>query len=162
MLTAAQLLALKNEINNDPRGYGFVALNAAGNDQGISDNINTVRDGTNPPTNPTAAGGNADGHISINKGSISTQDLLEALTETDVAALTQGQRDWIMLVASGTRVRVDSGSSARAGLLALFSSGTSHNNLIATATRNGSRAEELFGVNTVITIADIAAAIGVG
>lgn len=39
-------IALKNEITTDPAGLGYVALSAAGDDQGIADALNLVRTGT--------------------------------------------------------------------------------------------------------------------
>jgi hypothetical protein len=63
------------------------------------------------------------------------------------------------VVAAGSRVRVDTSSTARAGLLALFGAGTTtRTNLTASASRSGSRAEELFGTNVQVQPADCGAA----
>ena len=139
---------LAAEITSDPNGYGLVALRDAGNDQGISDALNLVRTGAN--------GGPA---ITVNRGTISTQELVEAVVQSEMPT-NASQRDWLIMLASGTRVRVDTGSTARAGLLAIFGAATTTRaNLTAVSSRPGSRAEQLFGVGTQITNADVATAL---
>lgn len=158
-LTTAQLTTLRTEVQNDPRGYGYAALVSGGNYQGVADALNVTRDGSNPPTNPTAAGGSANGAISINRGYISTQELVEAVVQSEMPSAAS-QRDWLIMVTQGDRVRVDTGSTARAGLLAIFGAGTTtRTNLTAAASRNGSRSEELFGVNVVVAWQDVTAAL---
>lgn len=137
---------LKTELTTDPRAYGYAPLYNSGNDQGLADLLNTVRDGTN---------GTA---ISLNRGTISTQELVEAIVQSEMPT-NASQRDWLLMVCSGARVRVDTGSTARSGLLAIFAAGsTTRANLTAASSRNGSRAEELFGLNTFVTADDIARA----
>jgi hypothetical protein len=151
-LTATQLSALATEINTDPRAYGYAALKAAGNDQGLADALNLARDGTN--------GGPL---ISVNRGTISTQELVEAVVRSEMPA-SQSDRDWLIMVSSGVRVRVDTGSTARAGLLAIFAAGTTtRTNLTTVSSKSpASRAEELFGINIIVTPTDIAASLGRG
>lgn len=137
--------ALKAELTGaDPRGYGYAALIAAGVYQTVADRLNLSRDGTN--------GGPA---ISINRGTIPTQELVEAVVQSEMPS-NASQRDWLIMVASGVQVRVDAGSTARAGLLAIFGAATTTRaNLTAASSRPGSRAEELFGAAVHITASDV-------
>lgn len=145
-LTPAQLPQLKTELTTDPRGYGYAAALLV-SDQTAADVINTVRDGTNVPP-----------AIQVNKGTISTQELVEAVVQSEMPS-NANQRDWLIMVASGARVRVDTGSTARAGLLAIFGSGTTtRTNLTNASQRLGSRAEELWGFGVVVTSGDVSLA----
>jgi hypothetical protein len=138
--------ALKTELTTDPRSYGYAAALAV-SDQAAADLLNVVRDGTN--------GGPA---ISVNRGTISSQELVEAVVQSEMPS-NANQRDWLIMVASGERVRVDTGSTARAGLLAIFGAPTvTRANLTAVSQQVGSRGEELFGVGTVVTGSDVDAA----
>ena len=158
-LSATQLTTIRTEIQLDPRGYGYAALVTGGNYQGIADTLNTIRDGTNPPANPTATGGAANGQITINRGYITTQELVEAIVQSEMPT-NASQRDWLIMVAQGDRVRVDTGSTARTGLLAIFgATTTTRTNLTAAAQRNGTRAEELLGANMVPGWPDVLAAL---
>jgi hypothetical protein len=152
--------ALKSEIINDPRGYSYATWWDVGDDVGVARALNLIRDGSpgTIPANPTAGGGVATGVISVNKGTISTQELVEAVVQSEMPA-NANQRDWLIMVSSGDRVRVDPGSTARAGLLAIFPAGTTTRaNLTAAAMRPASRAEELFGIGTTVTSQDVAKA----
>jgi hypothetical protein len=158
MLTATQLAALKSELLTDPRGYGY----AGKQDTDIETALNTVRDGTagTVPANPTGGSpaGLASGVITVNKGSISTQDLVECVVQSEMPT-NAASRDWLLMVCAGERVRVDAGSTTRTGLLALFAqNSTTRTALTAIATKPGSRAEELLGVGVTPTYLDVAAA----
>ena len=143
-LTTAQYQALKTEITTDPKGYGWAAKYNAGNDTGLAADMNLARTGSN--------GGPA---ISLNRGTVSTQELVEAIVQSEMPS-NANQRDWLIMVASGERVRVDAGSTARAGLLAIFGAATATRaNLTAVSSRAASRIEELFGLNVVVTADDI-------
>jgi hypothetical protein len=123
-------------------------LITAGNDTGLVSMLNLVRDGTN--------GGPL---ITVNRGTITAQELVEAVVQSEMPA-NANQRDWLIMVASGDRVRVDTNSTARAGLLAIFAAGTqTRTNLTAASSRNGSRAEELFGTYIVVDLNDVSAAL---
>ena len=148
MLTTTQTTQLKAEITTDPRGYGWPALYNAGNDSGLADALNRPRDGA-AGTGPA---------ISVNRGYIDAQELVEAIVQSEMPS-NAAQRDWLIMVASGARVRVDAGSTARAGLLAIFGAATvTRTNLTAAASRAGSRVEELFGLAVAVSADDIARA----
>lgn len=136
--------ALKTELQTDPRGYGYAAAIATGVYASVAELLNRLRDGTN--------GGAA---ISVNRGTISTQELVEAIVQSEMPA-NANQRDWLIMVTQGDRVRVDTASTARAGLLAIFAAGTAtRTNLTAASVRVGSRAEELFGIGVNVTGSDV-------
>ena len=146
--------ALKTEIQTDPRGYGYAPLVAAGSDSLVATLLNKVRDGT-------------DGFaaITIRRGDIKSSELFESITAADWNAIaTQGSRDWLQSIANipTLRLQLDNGSDTNilAGLKLLFGAGTvTRTNLIAIATRSGSRTEELFGVGIAVTDQDIARAL---
>lgn len=147
-LTTAQIATLKTEITTDPRAYGWPALYNAGNDTGLAAALNQPRDGT-AGTGPA---------ISINRGYITSQELVEAVVQSEMPA-SANQRDWLIMVTQGDRVRVDTNSTARTGLLAIFGAATATRaNLTAASSRPGSRAEELFGRDVAVSADDIARA----
>jgi hypothetical protein len=133
-LTNAQLITLKAEIIK-PAYNGM-------QDGDLAAALNT----------PNAA-------ISVNRGTIDTQTLVECILRADMPAAA-ADRDWLLMVCSGTRVRVDTGSVARAGLLALFNNAaTTKANLTAAATKTpASRAEEMFGIDQIVDDIDVAKA----
>lgn len=156
-LSPAQLQTLKAEVfgaSADPRGYGYAPFVQAGADNAVATLLDFVRDGTTPcPLNNVAGPA-----ISLNRGTITSQELVEAVVQSEMPS-NASQRDWLIMVASGDRVRVDNGSSARTGLLAIFGAATTTRaNLTAAAVRAGSRAEELFGLNVAVTADDVSAA----
>lgn len=145
-LTTAQTAQLKTEITTDPFAYGWIAPYNAGNDTGLAEALNRPRDGS-------AGTGRA---ISINRGYIDTQELVEAIVQSEMPA-NANQRDWLIMVSQGDRVRVDAGSQARNGLLAIFGAATTtRTNLTAVSSRAGSRVEELFGRDVAVGADDIA------
>lgn len=144
---AVNPVALKQEITTDPKGYGWITKWNAGDDTGLAADMNLPRTGSN--------GGPA---ISLNKGTISAQELVEAVVQSEMPS-NASQRDWLIMVASGERVRVDAGSTARAGLLAIFGAATTTRaNLTAASSRAASRIEELFGLGAAVGADDIGAA----
>jgi hypothetical protein len=141
---AVNPVALKSEITTDPRGYGWAAKWNAGDDVGLAFDMNMPRTGSN--------GGPA---ISLNRGTISSQELVEAIVQSEMPS-NASQRDWLIMVASGVRVRVDTNSTARTGLLAIFGAATTTRaNLTAASARAASRIEELFGLGAVVSADDI-------
>ena len=144
---AVQVAALKTELTTDPRAYGYAALLAAGNQTGLMNELNQIRDGTDGAL------------ISLNRGFISAQELVEAIVQSEMPA-SANQRDWLIMVCSGSRVRVDLVSTARAGLLAIFGAGTTtRTNLTAVSSRPSSRFEELFGIDGSCGLNDVSTAL---
>lgn len=158
-LTPAQTSTIAAELANNPRGYAY---GAAGDDAAAAAALNLVRDGTpgTVPANPGAAGGQANGVVAVNRGTVSTQELVEAVVQSEMPA-NAAQRDWLIMLAASARVRVDAGSAARTGLQAIFGAATATRaNLSAASVRNGSRAEELLGIDVTVDALDVAAARG--
>lgn len=148
--TPAQLRA---ECLTDPAALGLTALFAAGADAAVAAALNHPRDGTTPPP-----AGNLGAAITVTKDFVSTQELVEAVVQSEMPS-NASQRDWLLMVASSQRVNVQAGSATRAGLLAIFPAGSaSRTSITALAQRTGTRAEQAWGVPCRITDADVAAA----
>jgi hypothetical protein len=162
-LTPAQLTALKNEITDDTVGYGYAPHMVAGSDNALTDLLNRPRDGTDgtPP-------------ISIRRRNVSSQEIWEAIDVSDFPALTgtptaaqlsseRRNLAWLTGLASIPTIRLlnDDGSNTPiiANLDRLFPAGTnSRTRLVALGSRFGSRAEQLFGRDVMVTAEDVARA----
>lgn len=161
---------LRTELANDPRGYGYAPLVFVANDPALVDILNAVRDGTNPPANPTAAGGVANGSISVKRIDCSPAEILEAIDIRDLltVGLPAGMsvplaQSWLESVTQFVRIRLanDDGTKTmtRRNIDRLVANTNgSQTRLDAVAVRLGSRAEELFGAGTVVTRDDVGAA----
>lgn len=164
-MTPAQIATLKTELQNDPRGYGYNA--AARNDSAMAATINTARDGTNPPSNPTAAGGAANGQIKVNNQTADTGSVRAAITKAAYDGLTTGDRSWLnwftgagTFAVSADNLQTLAGVPTAAGSVWSTGTRTAMNAAMdALLRKNGSRAEELFGVGVAVTIADIGLAL---
>ncbi len=159
-LSAAQIAALKTELNTDPRGYGFAADLASGNDSGLVAKLNLKRDGApgNVPANPTGAGGQASGIITVFRTDIPVKEVIASIAPVDYAALTQLQISKITLQFAGTGMIIDAtNANTRGSFAGIFSSMSAPTvaAVNALAQRVGSRAEELFGTGAVITDLDV-------
>jgi hypothetical protein len=162
MITLAKL---KTELTTDPRGYGYATSISLGDDQGAADLINTIRDGSNPPATPTAAGGVASGLITVRRSNILSTELLEAIDTRDfVTNATTIQASWFESITQAPMIRLmnDDGTNTRVltNLVRLLNNtnGT-QTRLTAVATRPGSRSEELFGTDQVVSADQVAHAL---
>jgi hypothetical protein len=160
---AINYTALKTELETDPIGYGYAPFYAAGDNGALADMLNLVRDGTN--------GGPA---ISIRKSDVASKDIWEAIAIDDFPALPANPNNtqlsterrslsWLEGLANIQTIRLlnndGSNTPVIANLQGIFPAGTgTRNRLIALASRNGSRAEQLFGANVRLTNEDIAKA----
>lgn len=162
-LTPAQYQTLKTELLTDPRGYGYAPLRTSGSDNALADLLNLVRDGTN--TGPA---------IPIRRVDVLSKELWEAIDVGDMTALPgsptaaqlsteRRQLAWLTGLPAIPRIRLlnDDGSNTPAvtNLLAIFPVSGTRTRITALASRNGSRAEELFGRDTRITDTDVAIAL---
>lgn len=161
-LTQAQLAALKTELQTDPRGYGYSA--ASRNDGAMSDKLKLVRDGTN--IGPA---------ITIREESVFAKSLVEAIDVVDYTALPASPSNaqlsnerrflsWLACVTTRDNIRLlnDDGSDNTVikNFKAMFAAGTgTMTRLTALASRNGNRAEELFGRGVVVTIEEVGKAL---
>jgi hypothetical protein len=157
-MTPAQLVALKSEIQNDPRGYGYAAFVANGSDEGVAQLLTWVRDGaTACPLNGVAGPA-----ISVKRTDISSQELLEAIDSRDFPATTDWRQSWFESATQQRTLRLvaDDGSNTRVlGNLKriLGDTNLSQTRLTALSVRAGSRAEELFGTGTTLIASDVTA-----
>lgn len=145
---------LRTEIDTDPNGYGLVALRNAGDAQGIADALNL----------PRAA-------ITARRANITRDEVLEAIDVRDFAATPNqvvnaaGAVAWFESVTQADRLRLltDAGTNTRvlANLNRLLGdTNGSQTRLTAVANKNpASRAEQLFGVGTVLQHGDVSQAL---
>lgn len=139
---AIDYAVLANEINTDPNTLGYAPFVSAGDDMGVAALLNQIRAG-----------------ISITKSYVPIEDVLAAIVKTEFDSLTSANKTVVDQFVRGTRVKTGD-ANMRTTMAALFASGTTTRaNLVALATRTGSRAEVLFGENTAITHADVARAL---
>jgi hypothetical protein len=138
-LSEAQLNQLYTEITTDPSGIGLAAAFAANNHPLVASLINQSR-----------------ATVSIEKSYVTARDLIASLVPTEYIGLTQPQRDYLALLPALGTVDIRTGSSLRNALNSVFAAGTgTRTAYTALASRNGSRAEQLFGVDTVVTAGEV-------
>lgn len=145
---AINYTTLKTEITTDPKGYGYAASWTSGDDVTTANLLNQVRSTEQ-----------------IAQSTLSWNALLAAIVPSEFQTImsasesTLGQlRDWY-LNALGLAAHVDlSNGNIQAALSLIFPSASCPNTYAAIQalyTRNGSRAETLFGAGTVIQPSDI-------
>ena len=151
-----QLLALKDEIVNDPLGVGY--KNSATptdwkGDQVIADLLNDSA--------------NAQGSGTIERSLVDPQELVDVISVADWLTRTDAQRSLLQLQLAayydGRVVSTVSGTDnqMRANLLAIFDNTTAsatRSRMISVVQRDGSRAEVLFGENSFISVGAVGAA----
>jgi hypothetical protein len=159
-MTAAQHATLKTELDTDPQNYGYAEQRVLGADQTMADMLNHVRDGvTAPPA------GNIGPAISgVKRADISPEEVFHAIALADLVTNPgASQLEWFGALFHNRRLRMinedGTDTPVRANVLALLKSGASatKTRLQAIETRFGSRAEQLFGTDVIVTNQDIAA-----
>jgi hypothetical protein len=132
--------ALKSELQNDPQALGYATYISSGADENLAVILNTVR-----------------GTITLLRDSVPRRDVFDAFVPTEVAALSSVQLQALELVMLMDPVNFASANTRTflANIFPIATAPTTHANLVALATRNGSRAEQLFGIGTVITNQDV-------
>ena len=163
MLTSAQLQTLKTELQTDPNAYGyapFLPPNPA-NWNGARDLLNLRRDGT--------TGGLA---IVIRRTDTPPLEILEAIDVRDFPANPTGvtnislAQSWLESITQFPTIRLfnddDTPTRVKSNIDRLVSntqgSQTRLNAVPGPGKRYGSRAEQLFGRDTVVTDIDVEAA----
>lgn len=158
-MTPAQLAALASEIRTDPLTYGYGVHITSGNDQAIADLLNKVRDGTD---------GKA--AVTIRRADCTPAEILEAIDVRDFPAAPTGvnsiplAQSWLESITQFSSVRLantdGTKTTTRKNIDRLVGDTQgSQVRLDAVSIRNGSRAEQLFGVNTRISSSDVATAL---
>lgn len=142
---AITLAALAAELQNDPTTLGYAPSITAGNDQGLADMLNLVR-----------------GTITVFRNDVKADEVIGATVVSDFTALTAGQQNYYLALVSQPVIDV-SNSNVRSNLASLFPAvSATRSNLATLAQRNGSRAEQLWGVGTIVGVLDVAHALGRG
>lgn len=152
-LTPTQLTALKAELTNDPRGYGYAADLASGNDAGLVAKLNLPRDGTN--------GGPL---IKVKNASVETGLIRAAVTFAGYDGLVTASQAWFNWLTGGGSITVNdhllqqlAGIPTATGSIWASADRTAMNAAMESLMRRiGSRSEELFGV--LVTDTDVAKA----
>jgi hypothetical protein len=147
---AIDYTALASEINNDPLSLGYATHVASGNDIAIAELLNNILS-----NNP------------VNTGRINAEVFKRCIPLAAFTSLTQAQREWVNLISATDYIdlndsQIKNGLTGTNGLFPNTSTGsalTARNEINNASTRNGSRAETLFGVNTFITDMDVARAL---
>lgn len=142
------LAALKSEIENDPQGLGYAPLMARGSDADVAVLLNTKRAGAN---------------YAVFRPDVPLKDVIEAMTSADFTALTAVQASRLQLLFYGGYADMTRANTRRI-MQDLFSgaSATTRQGILAVVSREGSRAEKLFGAGTEVHHLQIAAAFGRG
>ena len=150
--------ALQTELQTDPTALGYAASVASGNDEATAAILNQIRAG-----------------ITIRRADIEPREIAAAIAVADYTALggnpTAAQLSterrflsWLTAIMAVPSLRLlnDDGSNTPVidNFQAMFAAGTgTRTRLIALASRQGTRAEQLFGVGTVVSAADVAKAL---
>ena len=141
--------SLKTEINSDPAGLGYAPFISSGNYGGAAAILNTIRSGV-------AADGK---NYSIHRDDVLPAEVIDAISATDFAALTTLQSQQLQLLL-GMRSIDCTRNNLRTNLVNIFPvGGGSHAPINNLTSRNGSRAEVLFGIRTIVEASDIAQAL---
>lgn len=142
------LAALRTEVETDPNGLGYAPLLARGSDADITELLNLKR--------PQAA-------YAVFKTDVNLKDVIEAITPADYVALTAVQVSRLQLLFYGGTADCTR-PNTRQILNDLFggASAATRQAILAAVSREGSRAEKLFGAGTVIHHLQVAAAFGRG
>jgi len=137
--TTAQLAS---EINSDPAALGYAAHVASGDDAGVAALLNAATT------------------TKVFRNDLATHEVLNAIVAADFAALTQLQVSKLALFFAGTTTVDATNANTRTIFLGVFTGmANTVTALTALAQRNGSRAEVLWGVGTVITAANVSLAL---
>lgn len=135
--------ALKTEVQSDPNGYGYAAPLATGTYWQVADLLNTVR-----------------ATIHVDRDLVAAHEVYEAIVPAEWSALTADEKQRVSTLLGMGEINAK-GTNTRASFAAAFGAGTTtRTNLVALQTRDGSRAEQLFGAGTVIRPEDITTAMG--
>lgn len=140
-LSPAQIVVLKSELINDPKGLGLNALYANGQDQDVANVLNVIRVG---------------GDYQINAEPVHAKDVVKSITLADFNAMTP--TDYQKLTILFLMGDIDLSNIVTQTLLgSVFpAGGQTRTNLIALSKRQGCRAEVLFGNGVRISASEVA------
>jgi hypothetical protein len=155
-MMAVSLAQLKTELQTDPLTYGYAAYIAANEPENCASALNKIR-----------LGNDGEAAITIRRADISASEVLEVIDSRDFeAAPSTAHVAWFESATQLTRIRLvnTDGTDTRAlgNLKRILQNADvqgSEARLTALANRNGSRAEQLFGPDTVVSISDVVTAL---
>jgi hypothetical protein len=146
---AINYATLKTELETDPNGYGYAEWIAVGNDQKLADLLNQSRSA-----------------IRIRRADVGGAEIMNVIAVADLVNNPgAAQVQWFNRACDPLqtlRLLNDDGTETpvRANFIGLVRSGTpTLQRLASLETRDGSRAEQLFGANTFVSSFDVAQAL---
>ena len=140
---AYTIAQLKTEITTDPLVLGYAALRAVANDIAIANLMNAVGVGANY-------------NVYVNNMMIST--FVGAIVAADFLALTALQLQQLAFIFLNNQTLDGTNPNIRSIVATIFAGKTtSLTNFAAIGVRQGSRADALWGVGTVVSAADVGA-----
>lgn len=144
-------LLLKNELQNDPSSLGLTALFNAGNDAACARVLNFIRDGVaSPPDTPTVHGA----AINLFRDDVTRDELVDGIVNADFKVITQLQVNQMEVLFAGSPKIDATKANLRTNFASIFT-GTTLANWTAIASRNASRAEQLWGLHFQVSPADV-------
>lgn len=146
---AIDYAALKTEILTDPNNYGYAGPLASRTDWQVAALLNEIRAG-----------------ITVPRADVTPLEVIEAINVSDFVTSPASTlyASWLsaLLQYPSLRILKADGSDTRvmSNVMKLLTNGSaSETRLRALASRTGSRAEQLFGVGTVVAVSDIGTAL---
>lgn len=124
--TNADLLALKSELENDPKTLGLTTLPA--DDEANANLLNEVRDET-----------------PIDRESVPLSEITLAVDADEYLALSAGQRDYLKFITAGQSINPKSSGEIREAMLQFFGAQTeTRANLLALVQEPASRINQMY------------------
>ncbi len=122
----SDLLAMKAELTNDPKGLGLTALPE--DDAANATAINLVR-----------------AELQIDREAIPMTEVMVQIDRDEFAALSLADRQWLSMVSASGTINPKAGGEVREGLLQLFGAASeTRANLLAILTEDAARYQQMF------------------
>jgi len=142
--------ALKTELQTDPKSLGYAPYLATGNNNALANLLNEVHD---------SSSGTGDPEYEVTVNGVSVRDAMKKIVPSEYAALTEAKRDgWrdiLVLAQIEGGLIPNTDTDIRSFIQDIWATTTTLANFAELETRDGSRAEALFGADTVIDDDDI-------
>jgi hypothetical protein len=134
------LAALKTELTTDPAALGYAAFLPMSDAKPLLAIINAV-----PPL--------ATANLGVQD--VSARDLINAIDPSEIQSFSASQSQMISWIVAAGGLSVDSFTQANA----IFPAGNSRTAFMKLLKRKPTRAEQLFGRDTIVTVFDLSAAL---
>lgn len=123
---AADLLAIKAELTNDPNGLGLTTLES--DDVANAEKLNEVLDTQQ-----------------IDREAIPISEIFVNIDRDEYAALAASDRQWLSAIAEGGTINPKDGGEVREGILQIFGAQTeTRTNLVALLTEPSNRINQMY------------------